>query len=204
MAGLSVGSAQASEVAAREPRIGIHVEIETPPQTIHERSDPLLPRGGSGDRRLAGLALLDLSLQTEYDMTLVSYSSGENFFWVSGIHLTLAYRNPEVYIAGRYRKGSCEYRAVLNHEDEHVLADRAVVKSFAEKMGLALRAGDWPTYAHPRQVSSMEEGKAETAARLEAIIQPLFEELKERRREARLALDSPENARRAQQQCASR
>ena len=203
LAGLSAGNASAAETASREPRIGVHVEVDTPPLTIHERSDPLLPPGGSGERRLGGLALLELSMQAEYDMTLVSYSSGESVFWVSGIHLTLAYRNAEVYIAGRYRKGSCEYRAVRDHEDEHVIADREVVKTFAEKMESALRSGDWPTYTNPRQVNSMEEGRAETAMRLEALIRPIFEELKERRREVRQALDSGENYERTHQQCAS-
>jgi hypothetical protein len=144
---------------------------------------------------------MELSLQAEYDMTLVSYSSGESLFWISGIHLVLAYRNPEVYIAGRYPKESCEYRAVLEHEGEHVAADREVVKTFAEKMQSALRAGDWPTYKNPHPVSSMEAGRAQAAARLEEIIRPLFEELKEQRRQARLALDSDENYRRTQRRC---
>lgn len=203
-AGLLAGNASAAETSPRQPRIGVHVEVDTPPLTIHERSDPLLPRGGSGVQRVGGLALLELSMQAEYDMTLVSYSSGESLFWVSGIHLTLAYRNPEVYIAGRYREGSCEYRSVRDHEDEHVAADREVVKSFAERMESALRAGDWPTYNNPRPASSMEEGKADTATRLQALIRPVFEELKERRREVGLALDLEENYQRTHQQCASR
>ena len=204
LAGLSAGNASAAETAPHAPRIGVHVEVDTPPLTIHERSDPLLPRGVSGARWLGGLALLELSIQTEYDMTLVSYSSGESLFWVVGIQLTLAYRNPEVYIAGRYSKESCEYRSVRDHEDEHVAADREIVKSFAERMESALRAGDWPTYDNPRPVSSMEVGKADAATRVEVLIRPIFEELQQRRREVRLALDSEENYQRTHQQCASR
>lgn len=204
LAGILAGNAYAAENAAREPRIGVYVEVDTPPLTIHEHPEPLLPRGGSGGGRLDGLAVLELFMQAEYDMTLVSYSSGGSMFWVTGISVTLAYRNPEVYIAGRHPKGSCEYRSVRDHEDEHVGADREVVKTFAERMESALRLGDWPTYSNPRPVSSMEEGKAETTAKLEALIRPIFEELKARRREVRQALDSEENYQRTQQQCTPR
>lgn len=199
----SPSSLVASDLTSREPRIAVQVDVDDPPLTIYERGDPILPRLSSGERRLVGLALIELSMQAEYDMTIVSYSDGENLFWVSGIHLTLAYHNPEVYIAGRLRKGSCEFRATLDHEGEHVRTDREVVKSYAEKMQAALESGNWPTYNQPRQINSLEEGKAETAAKLEAIIRPIFEEMKERRREVREALDSPESYQRTYQVCTS-
>ena len=199
----SASSLVASDLTSREPRIAVHVDVDGPPLTVYERADPILPRVSSGERRLGGLALLELSMQAEYDMTLVSYSDGENLFWVSAVYLTLAYRNPEVYISGRYRKGSCEFRAALDHEGEHIRTDREVVKSYAEKMRAALESAAWPTYTQPRHVNSLEEGKADTAAKLEAIIRPIFEEMKERRREAREALDSPESYQRTYQACTS-
>ena len=201
--GVPQGTLASADATDREPRLAVTVEVDDPPLTIHERSGPLLPRVDSDEARLAGLAFLELTMRTEYDMILVSYSSGENLFWVSGIHLTLAYRNPKVFISGRYHKGGCEFRAVLGHEEQHVRADRTVVRTYGEKMRAALESAAWPTYKHPRQVTSLDEGKLEIRAQLAALVQPLFEEMKERRREVRETLDSPESYRRTHQQCAS-
>jgi hypothetical protein len=198
------GAAAATEGAPGEPRIGVSVEVEGLTPTIHEWSDTVVARENPSERGLGGVALLDLSIRTEYDMTLVSYSNGESLFWISGIHLSLAYNSPEVYVAGRYPKGSCEYRAVLAHEDEHLRADREVVTAFAARVESALRSAAWPTYAHPLRVGTLQAGKEETAGRLTELIAPLLEELKDRRQEARQAVDSASSYQRAHQQCSIR
>lgn len=46
---------------------------------------------------------------------------------------------PVVHIANDFKKGSCEYRKILNHENKHVRTTNAFVRRYKSKLGTHIR-----------------------------------------------------------------
>jgi hypothetical protein len=70
----------------------------------------------------------------------------------------------DVYVASDFKPGTCEYRAVLDHENQHVGINNAALKEFAPRFRATLEkalAAQQPVFSH--------DGQAGTDAALEAV-----------------------------------
>jgi len=182
----------------------VRVSLEVPAPTVYQDEEisgsDLPPRQRCRD----ACSRMVLNLRTKLDATFVTFSDGSRSYWVSGIDVVLGYRFLDVFIHPRYRRGSCEYGAALAHEEEHLRADRAVVEEYADRMRAVLLVADWPAYANPLKPNSLAEGRAHTRAQMDALIQPLRDELQERRRQASESVDSTEHAQQILKACSRR
>jgi hypothetical protein len=127
------------------------------------------------------------------DTTAVTFSDGEKLYWISGLEVTLGYSSVEVYIAPRFKKGTCEYDAVLEHESKHISADLLLLEEYAARIRAALMATRWATYGEPARVSSADEARQATRTKVSSAIQPIVEELQGKRRRAGQVLDAEES-----------
>ena len=80
--------------------------------------------------RPLGLTLSDFRFQIGTTVSLLPAEGGGLCVYPDSFDISIGYSGFKVYIDRRYGKGSCEYRAVLEHENEHVSLYRsAMVRS---------------------------------------------------------------------------
>ena len=107
----------------------IDLQVDTPTARIHhDRSIADLGRltvHGPGSRIL-GLAKTGLDFG--WDVGFESEPKGDGFcFWVESVRLTARHASPGIYVAREYRRGGCQYRAVLAHEQQHIRTSRDLI-----------------------------------------------------------------------------
>ena len=71
----------------------------------------------------------EYEIRTRKNKSCVQLSKIEVVFWAK----------PVVVIASNFQKGSCEYRAVLEHEQKHIRTTRKFIREFAPKMRKEVR-----------------------------------------------------------------
>lgn len=54
--------------------------------------------------------------------------------YLTSVDVDFGYNRVEVYVPSEFPKGSCEYNVVLDHENQHVANNRAVLREFAPRM----------------------------------------------------------------------
>lgn len=192
------GSASTSDVKGEEAvRVEVRVEAraavvnhELSLREIQAKSGSKTPRGTV---YLVGVTRMELELGTRIESGIRTTAGGEKGVWVEGVEVRLGYRAVEIFIPREYAKGTCPYEAVLEHEQEHVERDRALLEGYAARLEKALQNVEWPTAARPLDGFSEVEAKKRLEEALERIVKPSLEELKKKREEARAALDTRKN-----------
>jgi len=53
--------------------------------------------------------------------------------YLTNVDVDFGWRRMQVYIASEFQPGSCEYNSVLDHENQHVSINNAVLKEFAPR-----------------------------------------------------------------------
>lgn len=60
---------------------------------------------------------------------------GENFcVYLTEVNVEFGWSRVEVYVPSEFPRGSCEYRTVLDHENQHVAINRRLLREFAPRM----------------------------------------------------------------------
>ncbi len=118
---------------------------------------------------------------------------------LSSVDLSLSYDSIDVFIARRYRPGTCEHDAVLEHENGHVNNFRDTFDRFVPKVERAVKA------AANRQpglyTRTLGPALREFQARLTRTASPLLDEMVRQVNEADARLDAPRSYRANQARC---
>lgn len=86
----------------------------------------------SAGNRTVGLTTLKAMSSLHGASTLVK--RGDGFcVYLTSVQVDFGWEDMQVYVPSDYQRGSCEYRAVLDHENEHVAIIRATLKEFAPR-----------------------------------------------------------------------
>jgi hypothetical protein len=141
---------------------------------------------------------IDITAQYEFRMatlngkTCVQLNKLEVLFWAK----------PEVHIASNFKKGTCEYREVLGHEQKHIRTLRKFVREYAPKLKKEVpKIVD--TSPTRRTVKERDIEKAQDdimkniSARLFAYQKKIMPVLRSRQE----AIDTPEEYRRVADRC---
>lgn len=109
---------------------------------------------------------------------------------------------PEVRvdIASEYPPGSCQYRVVKEHEDEHVALNRQALQTFIPRMDSRLqdavaRFTPFMTDASPQQAAD------EAVRRLMSAARPVLDAFERERSTLNAAIDTPQNYRLVSSRC---
>ena len=93
--------------------------------------------GGVGRKRgwhPIGLTVSELKFQMEISVNVLSRSDTLHCATVNEVRAQLGFDQITVYVDKRYRKGSCPYRSILDHEHEHVNIFRNALAHYAPKV----------------------------------------------------------------------
>jgi hypothetical protein len=196
----------ADENGVKKGREAVFVRVRTqiPEPVIHQDLSPVSAKGFGEDHCRSGCTLLPLEMKWNLETTFVTFSDGEQLYWVTALAVTLGYPVVDIYIHPRYRPGTCEYEAVLEHEREHLRADRILLEEYADKMRTLLAGVEWPTYASPAAFPSVAEAREQNKNRLATLVRPLKEELEAIRQRAADSVDAGEQWRGVTRSCSTR
>jgi hypothetical protein len=180
-------------------RYAVNVTLEVPEARLHhDRTRGQIRALAEIQANNVGLTTFDLGMERKIDATFLSTGEeGDDCFWVSEINVAFRYRSIDIYLVREYSEGSCEYKATLDHENQHVRADRAVVEKFVQEVRAALAppmagpaSASLPTYARPQWNTPFREAMQQAKAELGKILQPIYARMTQARNAAADALDT--------------
>lgn len=125
-----------------------------------------------------------------------------NCFWVNGIEVTLRYEALDIYIASEYPPGSCQYQAILNHENKHAAAAQALLDDYVEEIRSVLTSLAIPKPRAPRLVETVSEAQQQTQAAIENLLLPVLARLRKTMQDVQSRIDARAEYRRVEKQCA--
>ncbi|MSO93994.1 MAG: hypothetical protein EXQ86_11425 [Rhodospirillales bacterium] len=132
-----------------------------------------------------------------------SYAIGKNKFCsrLTTVETKVGHEDLHVYIASRYRPGTCQHQSILAHEQLHVRAFEDAIRKHAPRMEGHLRnvARGIP----PLVSASPESGAERFKERMQKELQPFFRDMNRDIDAVNATIDSEENYRREQTQCPS-
>ena len=120
--------------------------------------------------------------------------------YLETVNATVGYDQLTVYVARKYRPGSCQYASIMEHEKTHVLVFRRLLDQYAPRIERRLT-----TAAHrmpPVDAASPKDAARRLKDKLRREVQPLFRELNRELDRANARLDTPQNYKNEQARCA--
>jgi hypothetical protein len=157
----------------------------------------------SRNQREPGLTTFHYGWKLAVDVQgLAPAEGGPVSIWVSAVHFDFFISQFDVYVSNQYAEGSCPYRVVLAHENNHVAIN---LKNF-EKYRLILmqmleKDDNLPTEIRPWKVNNLKEGNVEIQKYLEGEIAPVVQKFKDENGLANATIDLPDSYARLQAQC---
>jgi hypothetical protein len=150
-----------------------------------------------------GLTCAEQSLDTNYQCGAMENMQTRRFcVWADSVEVDFSYTKMDVYISSQYLEGTCPYRVILAHENQHVAINNRTLRKYVELMKQAVRRDRTiPTKDRPITVGSFKEGQDIIASRISRIIQPLYERYKREVLAENRKIDTMRNYRRIQAQC---
>ncbi len=181
----------------------IDLNIDIPKARLHhDRGIAELGRMAFHGPRGRILGLANTGLDFGWRVGFEWRPEGEAFcFWVRRTELTIHHPSPDIYVAREYRRGTCPYRAVLAHEQQHIRTSRELINRYIPRLRWVLTSLRIPTGQRPVLVGSPEEAKLEVRALMKDLAEPLFREMAKALRTAQAKIDSPASYKRLFKQC---
>ena len=81
-----------------------------------------------------GLTVADLQFRMEISLNVLSFLKKIHCATVNAVRAKIGFDQITVYVDKRYRRGSCQYRSILTHEQEHVDIFRNALAVYAPKV----------------------------------------------------------------------
>ena len=111
----------------------------------------------------------------------------------------MGYDKLKVYIARKYRPGSCNYRSILDHENRHVSVFRNTLVKYAPRVERRLKR--FAASLGPVVATSADQAAKILQQKLQRELKPLIREMDREMDFRNAKLDSPQNYRREQARC---
>ncbi len=116
-------------------------------------------------------------------------------------NLFIGFKNIDVYLINKYRKGSCEYRSVLDHENVHVRIFRETLQKHAAGINRALH--QYSGKIGPVYLRSPDAAANHLQSLLDAKVRPLFRRMSQEMKRRNAKIDTKANYRREQKKCSN-
>ncbi|MBF0393572.1 MAG: hypothetical protein HQL38_12910 [Alphaproteobacteria bacterium] len=201
---LTPGAAWA-ELCKRPDGEPVRIDVETKIAKTAYRHD----LGKQGIERLQNKTNGSATPGTTVGLTVAAYgyrlsmgakawrrSDGAWCQWISNLRVEVSIPEQTVYVAREYPAGSCEYGAVIEHENEHVRLNESILRNFGAQLGRPLRAA--VDRMNPIVAS---ENSSEIPRPLKTTLERLMRDLEADRARANAAIDTEQNYRATSTRC---
>jgi len=146
-----------------------------------------------------GLTLSELRMEMRITTRAVQTGPGRYCSVPDQVEIRLGYPEFTIYVDRRYIRGSCEYRAISDHEDQHVKIYRDQldrhVSWVRERMGRAIGR------LQPNITASPDQGAEQIKRQLNVKLTALLQRLQNASQTENGEIDSPGSYRRVQSRC---
>lgn len=115
-------------LAPREPRVEVRVDPEPAPRVSAVPRDVIRGHAAGPGRVTTGLTTTQIEGRAGYSLARARRPDGAVCIALDEVRGELANRDVEILIDAKYREGSCEHAAVLDHEREHVRINAAALR----------------------------------------------------------------------------
>lgn len=150
--------------------------------------------------RTNGLAAAQLRTDGETSVSVVQIASGEWCGFLDTAEFAISYEDPlRIYISNSYDESSCQYRAILKHELQHVDVYRATLK--AHLRGANERVVEIMVAAGPVIARTKQEVAAAIETKVGKAVLDVADGIAAEARQLNATLDTPENYRIVQAEC---
>ncbi len=149
--------------------------------------------------KLRGLAHTSIASGYQVEVGMLEMKHGVTCVWLSKVKMTFDTRKSEIYVERNYRKGSCEYNAVLSHEKEHMGINARVKRKYEDI--IRDRLIRWANNMRPVQVSSSTNGARLMTQRVSGDMQPVIDEFYRVRKRENNKIDTDVSYRRVHKRC---
>ncbi len=146
-----------------------------------------------------GLTRTELKYQLRVKIEAYQLPNGRYCAQLAEVQADVGYDNFDVYIARRYRPGSCAYNVIVEHELTHVAVFREALNEFYPRMLRRLERGGQSL--EPMIASSANRAADRMQARLKSSIDPLYREMNRALDLRNARLDTRERYQREQLRC---
>lgn len=169
-----------------KPTYNNRLSVQGIRSTFREHTDPIL---GVHERAL-GITYAQSAYSAEANSSATPVRGGFCVYLTS-LDVQFGFKRMEVYIASEFEPGTCEYRSVLDHENQHVAINNGTLKAFApvfraeiEKL-LALQK---PVYA-----ANAQSGMDVALSNVEKGMSAMWSRFQDRMADENAPLDSAKN-----------
>ncbi len=146
-----------------------------------------------------GLTTADTQFRLRAEVIARSIDRRRYCVHLESVDAVLGYDDLRVYVARRYRPGSCAHANVLDHENRHVSIFRTTLEQYAPRLRRLLV--DSAARLGPVISLSPNDGARHLQSALQDTAMPLFEDMTRALSAAHAKLDTPENYAREQARC---
>ncbi len=199
------GSASASECRALEHggrfEVAVNIDVNEP-DIYNNLSKAELGGSNAHGRRGQTLGTMQSGVSLSWSINYQFREAGDVVcFAVASADVDLAYDQLDIYIAADYQPQSCQYEAVLDHEQEHVVVAQTTMRAYEQRFRDALDSRSIPTPDRPAEARSQAEAQAEVDQLFKQKLLPLLEEMTQELEVRQAQVDTLENYQKTWRRC---
>src|SRR5581483_5056636 len=142
-----------------------------------------------------GLTIFEYELTSKYEMEVNGSSPGGPFWvWAKSLQASFITRRMDLYVSSQYPRGTCQFRAIMNHENNHVAINKRVFRKYLKLLNRRLKTTvSIPTQARPLRAASELEGENMLDARIKPLVTKLEEQFGAEIKRENAKIDTPES-----------
>ena len=169
---------------------------------IHTKSSKDFP--GGAPATAMGLTVTDLQSRASGEAKVQSNREGNLCVSLHKMKVKIGFPSVDIYIDKKYKKGTCNYRVVKEHENYHARVQQEGLKFFTPKIKEAYKIA--ANNVKPVEIASPEEAErisSQMIWQVEKEVTPLIEYVKKRLHEENMVIDTEESYKEETSKCPS-
>lgn len=149
--------------------------------------------------RAIGLTYAEISLGMSASTRSIPRERGGYCVYLEEVKADFGFDRFDVYIGREYRRGTCEYRTILDHENEHVAINNRAVKDYGPRLRRTIE--QQLSYLPPLFTPSVNTGARLAIQQLQERLQPVMNAFKREQSRRNRAIDTDANYGALQELC---
>lgn len=169
---------------------------------IHTKSSKDFP--GKAPPTAMGLTVTDLQSRASGEAKVQSNQEGNLCVSLYKMKVKIGFPSVDIYIDKKYKKGTCNYKVIKEHENYHARVQQEGLKFFTPKIKEAYKIA--ANKVQPVEISSPDEAQeisGQMVRQVEAEVAPLIEYVKKRLQEENMVIDTEESYKEETSKCPS-
>jgi len=148
------------------------------------------------------LGLAYVAMQHKISVEVLTSKVGNRYCArLKKVHLLFGREKSTIFISRKYRAGTCEFKAILAHEKEHMDINARVQLKYEEKIKKTLRNS--AKAIQPFMTTSQQAAPKSLAARFARDIKPILKNFHEERAAVNARIDTPRSYQKTRSLCAN-